>query len=280
MPTHGRLSAARGVPPSGLARPPRSAVTASRGAGCSCTTWVCGRKRHTRVVVLSDGGGQAQAHTEHSRWAVSPAAAVCRMRGPRVTGRADGLFRAPSPAPSQIAATTTFPRRARAASSSSSITPPTMTVITATIPGVGVTEEKRAPRARTGSVSSTDSNVALPSFEALAPSRPPTTRQEEEVAIPVPGGRDVRLKVDAGPGCGGIAWPAGEVRVADLSRRKHRQARLLTPPLLGPHTVHCAPARAGARTPARQDGAGARLGDRARRPRGCHARACRRRLGD
>ncbi|KAL1409786.1 Protein-lysine N-methyltransferase efm6 [Vanrija albida] len=79
------------------------------------------------------------------------------------------------------------------------------------------------PRPRGGSVSSTDSGVALPSFEALAPSRPPTTTAQEEVAIGVPGlGAPVRLKVDAGPGCGGIAWPAGEV----LSRYvAHRHAR-------------------------------------------------------
>ncbi|WOO79427.1 Protein-lysine N-methyltransferase EFM6 [Vanrija pseudolonga] len=98
-----------------------------------------------------------------------------------------------------------------------------MTVITATIPSASVPEDKqRAARARTGSVSSTDSNAALPSFEALAPPRPPTTTHEEEVAIAVPGAADVRLKVDAGPGCGGIAWPAGEVLTRYIA---HRHAR-------------------------------------------------------
>lgn len=69
-------------------------------------------------------------------------------------------------------------------------------------------------RARSGSassVSSTDSQVALPSFEHLAPPRERTTEDNAETALAVPGVRDVRLKVDAGPGCGGIAWPAGEV---------------------------------------------------------------------
>ncbi|WWD08522.1 hypothetical protein V865_006634 [Kwoniella europaea PYCC6329] len=68
------------------------------------------------------------------------------------------------------------------------------------------------PRSRSASVSTTSSDVALPSFESLAPPRPPTTKAEEETRVVVEGlGSDVRLKVDAGPGCGGIAWPAGEV---------------------------------------------------------------------
>ncbi|OCF33594.1 hypothetical protein I316_04667 [Kwoniella heveanensis BCC8398] len=68
------------------------------------------------------------------------------------------------------------------------------------------------PRSRSSSVSTVSSTVALPTFEALAPPRPPTTQDEEETLVQVDGlGRDVRLKVDAGPGCGGIAWPAGEV---------------------------------------------------------------------
>jgi len=62
------------------------------------------------------------------------------------------------------------------------------------------------------SVSSTDSAAALPSFEALAPSRAPTTKPAEETVIEIPDLLEpVRLKVDAGPGCGGIAWPSGEV---------------------------------------------------------------------
>ncbi|WVR08455.1 hypothetical protein IAU60_005510 [Kwoniella sp. DSM 27419] len=67
-------------------------------------------------------------------------------------------------------------------------------------------------RSRSASVSTVSSTAALPSFESLAPTRPPTTTAEEETAVHVEGlSRDVRLKVDAGPGCGGIAWPAGEV---------------------------------------------------------------------
>ncbi|WVW81088.1 hypothetical protein I302_103079 [Kwoniella bestiolae CBS 10118] len=68
------------------------------------------------------------------------------------------------------------------------------------------------PRSRSASVSTTSSDAALPSFESLAPPRPPTTKAEEETRVVVEGLRDeVRLKVDAGPGCGGIAWPSGEV---------------------------------------------------------------------
>ncbi|WVF68137.1 hypothetical protein IAT40_002900 [Kwoniella sp. CBS 6097] len=67
-------------------------------------------------------------------------------------------------------------------------------------------------RSRSSSVSTVSSTAALPTFEALAPPRPPTTKDEEETHVQVVGlDRDVRLKVDAGPGCGGIAWPAGEV---------------------------------------------------------------------
>lgn len=62
------------------------------------------------------------------------------------------------------------------------------------------------------SSSSVGSNVALPSLLGIAPTRPPTTVEAEETVIDVPYlSRQVRLKVDAGPGCGGIAWPAGEV---------------------------------------------------------------------
>lgn len=74
----------------------------------------------------------------------------------------------------------------------------------------------------TSSISSTDSQVALPSFEHIAPPRERTTEENAETSLAVPGVRDVRLKVDAGPGCGGIAWPAGEVSNAE--RRASRRA--------------------------------------------------------
>lgn len=67
-------------------------------------------------------------------------------------------------------------------------------------------------RSRSSSVSTTSSSAALPTFEALAPPRPPTTAKAEETVLSIPHlDKDVRLKVDAGPGCGGIAWPAGIV---------------------------------------------------------------------
>ncbi|WVQ95716.1 hypothetical protein IAU59_002815 [Kwoniella sp. CBS 9459] len=75
-------------------------------------------------------------------------------------------------------------------------------------------------RSRSSSISTVSSTAALPTFEALAPPRPPTTTEEEETHVHVDGlGRDVRLKVDAGPGCGGIAWPAGEVLSRYISYR-------------------------------------------------------------
>lgn len=62
------------------------------------------------------------------------------------------------------------------------------------------------------SIASTDSNAPLPSFVELAPPRPGLTKPSEEAVIEIPGlDVGVRLKVDAGNGCGGIAWPAGEV---------------------------------------------------------------------
>ncbi|ORY35866.1 putative methyltransferase-domain-containing protein [Naematelia encephala] len=70
------------------------------------------------------------------------------------------------------------------------------------------------------SISSTSSTAPLPSFEALAPPRPPTTTEAEETRLVIPGlNNDVRLLVDAGPGCGGIAWPAGEVLSRYLAYR-------------------------------------------------------------
>jgi hypothetical protein len=67
-------------------------------------------------------------------------------------------------------------------------------------------------RSRSSSVSTTSSSAALPTFEALAPPRLPTTIVAEETVLEIPFlDKEVRLKVDAGPGCGGIAWPAGIV---------------------------------------------------------------------
>ncbi|XAO22197.1 hypothetical protein I312_100964 [Cryptococcus bacillisporus CA1280] len=78
-------------------------------------------------------------------------------------------------------------------------------------------ESTERAHSRSSSVSST---APLPSFEDLAPPRPPLTGGEQETVVPVPGlGRDVKLKVDAGPGCGGIAWPAGEVLSRYLAYR-------------------------------------------------------------
>jgi len=68
-------------------------------------------------------------------------------------------------------------------------------------------------RSRSSSVSTTSSSAALPTFESLAPIRPPTTAVAEETVLEIPYlDKDVKLKVDAGPGCGGIAWPSGIVR--------------------------------------------------------------------
>jgi hypothetical protein len=58
--------------------------------------------------------------------------------------------------------------------------------------------------------SSSSSLNILTSFSDV-PIRPPTA-PESEVTIKVQGLEGgVKLAVDAGPGCGGIAWPAGEV---------------------------------------------------------------------
>lgn len=64
-------------------------------------------------------------------------------------------------------------------------------------------------RCRSSSLSSNDFLGAI--SEDAVPIRPSTTPQSE-IQISVDG-LDVPLKlaVDAGPGCGGIAWPAGEV---------------------------------------------------------------------
>lgn len=106
--------------------------------------------------------------------------------------------------------------------------------------------------ASVSSSSSTSSSAPLPSFETLVPPRAPTTVESEEVLVPVdfryssrpllprpvspvfPSHANgdghpldpqhqprsgVRLRVDAGPGCGGIAWPAGEVLARYLAHR-------------------------------------------------------------
>jgi len=75
-----------------------------------------------------------------------------------------------------------------------------------------VNSESAGARSRSSSVSTTSSTAALPTFESLAPIRPPTTIVAEETVLEIPYlEKDVKLKVDAGPGCGGIAWPAGIV---------------------------------------------------------------------
>lgn len=47
-------------------------------------------------------------------------------------------------------------------------------------------------------------------FEGLVPHRAPTTVIDEETRVDV-ADFTVRLKVDAGPGCGGITWRSAEV---------------------------------------------------------------------
>jgi hypothetical protein len=77
-----------------------------------------------------------------------------------------------------------------------------------------VNSESAGARSRSSSVSTTSSSAALPTFESLAPIRPPTTITAEETVLEIPHvGKEVKLKVDAGPGCGGIAWPSGIVRL-------------------------------------------------------------------
>lgn len=83
------------------------------------------------------------------------------------------------------------------------------------------------PRSRSASLSSVGS-AALPTFEGIAPPRPPTTTVDAESHIAVPGTPGVRLKVDAGPGCGGIAWPAGEVSRMLPDRAVHPSGGLIT----------------------------------------------------
>ncbi|RXK41722.1 hypothetical protein M231_00957 [Tremella mesenterica] len=86
--------------------------------------------------------------------------------------------------------------------------------------------EAPASRSRSRSIS-TPSSEGLPTFDDLLPARAPLTLPNEEKRLVIPGlDLDVKLKVDAGPGCGGIAWPAGEVLSRYLAYR-HNQTALL-----------------------------------------------------
>ena len=68
-----------------------------------------------------------------------------------------------------------------------------------------------------GSITSLESLAEPTAFQALAPPRAPTTTEHSESLVKLGcndekgGEKAVSLKVDAGPGCGGIAWPSGEV---------------------------------------------------------------------
>ncbi|KAH9894211.1 putative methyltransferase-domain-containing protein [Cubamyces lactineus] len=62
------------------------------------------------------------------------------------------------------------------------------------------------------------------SANTIVPVQPPSIRNQTiELVFPAPGDRGapiaIRLAVDASPGCGGIAWPAGEVLASYISRR-------------------------------------------------------------
>lgn len=71
---------------------------------------------------------------------------------------------------------------------------------------------------RSSSLASDDFLGAI--SEDAVPSRPSTTPQSE-IQVPVEGvDGPLKLAVDAGPGCGGIAWPAGEVSDYDLGRKR------------------------------------------------------------
>jgi len=64
------------------------------------------------------------------------------------------------------------------------------------------------------SLSRISSSASFTHFgSSMVPIRPPTA-PDPEVSIKVRDlGKDIKLAVDAAPGCGGIAWPAGEVRL-------------------------------------------------------------------
>ncbi|ORX41187.1 putative methyltransferase-domain-containing protein [Kockovaella imperatae] len=73
--------------------------------------------------------------------------------------------------------------------------------------------DRRPASPSADSVTSIESVGAANALSGLAPPREPTTVEGSESIINVSKqlGKEVRLKVDAGPGCGGIAWPSGEV---------------------------------------------------------------------
>lgn len=72
-------------------------------------------------------------------------------------------------------------------------------------------------RPRSSSVASDDFLGAY--SEDAVPIRPSTTPQSE-IQIPVEGlDEPLKLAVDAGPGCGGITWPSGEVSRCAVERR-------------------------------------------------------------
>ncbi|KAI0052555.1 S-adenosyl-L-methionine-dependent methyltransferase [Auriscalpium vulgare] len=64
----------------------------------------------------------------------------------------------------------------------------------------------------------------LRQLPALGPPQPPSVHNELlHILVPVPHNRPdiaLRLAVDAAPGCGGIAWPAGEVLARYLARHR------------------------------------------------------------
>lgn len=72
----------------------------------------------------------------------------------------------------------------------------------------------RRPSSIASSSSSSSVDLLKAFDEDLVPSRPPTAPESEvtlSYAYTADRSIDVKLAVDAGPGCGGIAWPAGEV---------------------------------------------------------------------
>ncbi|KAL7422624.1 Protein-lysine N-methyltransferase efm6 [Cryptotrichosporon argae] len=91
----------------------------------------------------------------------------------------------------------------------------------------------RRSRSASSVASSTSSNAPA-TFDDLVPQRAPTTTDASETIVPVDGVPDgvIGLKVDAGPGCGGIAWSAGEVLSRYLAYRHS-----LDPAILAGRTV-------------------------------------------
>ncbi|TCD70479.1 hypothetical protein EIP91_003240 [Steccherinum ochraceum] len=68
---------------------------------------------------------------------------------------------------------------------------------------------------------------------ALVPVQPPTIRNQDiQLSFPSPSTSHpitVTLTVDASPGCGGIAWPAGEVSTSHSPRSRARDVDCLLP---------------------------------------------------